>query len=85
MLIEQVRAHHVRIPYDAGVASFKQGASSIAAVDIVLVEVTTDSGLTGWGDAWGYVCPRSTATAIHEMIAPQARGLEVPDAAGIPP
>ncbi len=84
MLIEDVRAHHVRIPYDAGVASFKQGASSIAAVDIVVVEVTTDSGLTGWGDAWGYVCPRSTATAIHEMIAPQARGLEVPDAEGIP-
>jgi L-alanine-DL-glutamate epimerase-like enolase superfamily enzyme len=84
MLIEDVRAHHVRIPYDAGVASFKQGASSIATVDIVLVEVTTDSGLTGWGDAWGYVCPRSTTSAIHEMIAPQARGLEVPDAAGIP-
>lgn len=84
MLITDVRAHHVRIPYDAGVASFKQGASAIAAVDIVLVEVSTDAGFTGWGDAWGYVCPRSTATAIDEMIAPQAKGLDVPDAAGIP-
>lgn len=84
MLITNVRAHHVRIPYDAGVASFKQGASAIAAVDIVLVEVLTDTGLTGWGDAWGYVCPRTTSTAIDEMIAPQARGLEAPDAAGIP-
>ena len=84
MLITNVQAHHVRIPYDAGVASFKQGASAIAAVDIVLVEVLTDAGLTGWGDAWGYVCPRTTSTAIDEMIAPQARGLEVPDAAGIP-
>ena len=84
MRITDVRAHHIRIPYDAGVASFKQGASAIAALDIVLVEVSTDAGLTGWGDAWGYVCPRSTATAIDEMIAPQARGQEVPDAAGIP-
>ncbi|MES2751364.1 MAG: mandelate racemase/muconate lactonizing enzyme family protein [Pseudomonadota bacterium] len=84
MLITDVRAHHVRIPYDAGVASFKQGTSAIAAVDIVLVEVSTDAGFTGWGDAWGYVCPRSTATAIDEMIAPQAKGLDVPDAAGIP-
>jgi L-alanine-DL-glutamate epimerase-like enolase superfamily enzyme len=84
MLITNVRAHHIRIPYDAGVASFKQGASAIAAVDIVLVEVLTDAGLTGWGDAWGYVCPRTTSIAIDEMIAPQARGLEVPDAAGIP-
>src|SRR5687767_10133242 len=84
MLITNVQAHHVRIPYDAGVASFKQGASSIAAVDIVLVEVSTDAGLTGWGDAWGYVCPQTTSKAIDEMIAPQARGLEVPDAAAIP-
>ena len=84
MRITDVRAHHIRIPYDAGVASFKQGASAIAALDIVLVEVSTDAGLTGWGDAFGYVCPRSTATAIDEMIAPQARGQEVPDAAGIP-
>ncbi len=84
MLITDVRAHHIRIPYDAGVASFKQGASAIAALDIVLVEVSTDAGLTGWGDAWGYVCPRSTVAAIGEMVAPQARGQDVPDAAGIP-
>ena len=60
MLITDVRAHHIRIPYDAGVASFKQGASAISALDIVLVEVSTDAGLTGWGDAFGYVCPRTT-------------------------
>ena len=84
MLITNVRAHHIRIPYDAGVASFKQGASAIAALDIVVVEVSTDAGLTGWGDAFSYVCPRTTSAAIDEMIAPQARGLEVPDAAGIP-
>jgi L-alanine-DL-glutamate epimerase-like enolase superfamily enzyme len=84
MRITDVRAHHIRIPYDAGVASFKQGASAIAALDMVLVEVSTDAGLTGWGDAFAYVCPRATATAVTEMIAPQARGEEVPDAAGIP-
>lgn len=84
MKITDVRAHHIRIPYDAGAASFRQGASAISALDMVLVEVTTDAGLTGWGDAFAYVCPRTTCTAITEMIAPQARGLEVPDAAGIP-
>jgi len=83
MLITNVKAHHVRIPYDAGVASFKQGPSAITALDIVIVEVSTDAGVTGWGDAFGYVCPRSTATAIDEMIAPQARGLGVPAAEGI--
>src|SRR5258708_5610837 len=63
MLITNVRAHHIRIPYDAGVASFRQGASAIAALDMILVEGTTDSGLTGWGDAFGYVSPRTTAVA----------------------
>jgi L-alanine-DL-glutamate epimerase-like enolase superfamily enzyme len=84
MQITDVRAHHLRIPYDAGVASFRQGASAISALDMVIVEVSTDAGITGWGDAFSYVCPRSTCTAIDEMIAPQARGLGVPDAAGIP-
>ena len=84
MQITDVRAHHIRIPYDAGPASFRQGAAAIAALEIVLVEVVTDAGLTGWGDAFSYVCPRSTATAVAEMVAPQARGLEAPDAAAIP-
>ena len=84
MLITNVRTHHVRIPYDAGAASFRQGASAIAALDIVLVEVSTDAGITGWGDAFAYVSPRTTCAAIDEMIAPQARGLAVPDAASIP-
>ena len=51
---------------------------------MVLVEVSTDAGLTGWGDAFAYVCPHTTRTAVEEMIAPQAKGQEVPDAAGIP-
>ena len=63
MKISDVRAHHIRIPYDAGVASFRQGASSFTALDIVMVEVTTDNGLTGWGDAFSDVCPRTTHAA----------------------
>jgi L-alanine-DL-glutamate epimerase-like enolase superfamily enzyme len=84
MKITNVQAHHIRIPYDAGPASFRQGASAISALDMVMVEVATDAGITGWGDAFSYVCPRTACTAIDEMIAPQARGQEIPDAAGIP-
>ncbi len=64
MKITDVRAHHIRIPYDAGPASFRQGASAISALDMVVVEVVTDGGLTGWGDAFAYVCPRTTCTAV---------------------
>src|SRR5712672_3004758 len=84
MLITDLKAHHVRIPFDAGAASFRQGASAIAALDMIIVEVSTDTGLTGWGDAFAYVCPKTTLAAVDEMIAPQARGFEVPDAESIP-
>ena len=71
MKISDIKAHHIRIPYDAGVASFRQGASAIAALDMVLVEVLTDSGLTGWGDAFSYVCPRTTCAAcLPSAFAP---------------
>ena len=80
MKITDVRAHHLRIPYDAGPASFRQGAAAIAALDMVVVEVTTDAGVTGWGDAFAYVSPRTNRTAVEEMIAPQARGQDVPAA-----
>src|SRR5258705_5500739 len=83
MLITDVKAHHVRIPFDAGASSFRQVAWACDALDMVMVEFSTDTGLTGWGDAFAYVCPKTNMTAIDEMIAPQARGLEVPDAEGI--
>jgi L-alanine-DL-glutamate epimerase-like enolase superfamily enzyme len=84
MKITDVRAHHIRIPYDAGPASFRQGASAISALDMVVVEVTTDGGFTGWGDAFAYVCPQTTCAAVREMIAPQARGQDVPEPDKIP-
>lgn len=40
--------------------------------------------LPAGGDAFAYVCTQTTLTAVEEMIAPQARGQAVPDAAGIP-
>ena len=84
MKITNVRAHHVRIPYDAGPALFRFGAPSQPALDTILVEVSTDAGITGWGDAFGYASPKTTATAVAEMIAPQAVGHEAPLPAGIP-
>jgi len=84
MLITDIRAHQLRIPYDAGPAAFRHGAAATSALDIVVVEVTTDSGLTGWGDAFAYFSPRTTCTAIAEMVAPQVKGKTVPDASEIP-
>jgi L-alanine-DL-glutamate epimerase-like enolase superfamily enzyme len=84
MLITDIRAHHLRIPYEAGVARFPHGGSGLQALDMVVVEVATDQGIVGWGDAFSYFCPKTICAAIDEMIAPRARGRDVPDAAEIP-
>jgi Mandelate racemase / muconate lactonizing enzyme, N-terminal domain len=40
----------------------------------LLVKVTTDQGLEGWGEAFGFRAVRSTKLAIEELIAPLCIG-----------
>jgi L-alanine-DL-glutamate epimerase-like enolase superfamily enzyme len=81
MLITDVKAHHVRIPFNAGAASFRQGASAIAALDMVIVEVSTDTGLTGWGEIF-YM--NRAACVWHGQIDADANGsIEVPEGPGL--
>lgn len=84
MIVDKIVPHHIRIPFDAGVANFAQAGKGTEALDIVLVEVVTDTGLTGWGDAFAYACSDAVVAAIKQMVAPRAIGQAVPDAADIP-
>jgi L-alanine-DL-glutamate epimerase-like enolase superfamily enzyme len=47
------------------------------------VRVQTDTGLTGWGDAFSYSCRRAVAAAVRDMIAPIAVGRDAADIAGL--
>jgi L-alanine-DL-glutamate epimerase-like enolase superfamily enzyme len=84
MIIEKVVPYHIRIPFDAGAANFAVAGKGTSALDFVLVEVVTDTGLTGWGDAFAYACSDAVIAAIKQMIAPRVVGQVVPNAAGIP-
>lgn len=84
MIIEKVVPHHIRIPFDAGAANFAVAGKGTNALDFVLVEVVTDSGLIGWGDAFAYACSDAVVAAINQMIAPRVVGQAVPKAAAIP-
>ena len=84
MIIEKIVPHHVRIPFDAGAANFAQAGKGTNALDIVLVELITDTGLTGWGDAFAYACTDAVVAAIKQMVAPRAIGQTAPNAADIP-
>lgn len=84
MIIDKIVPHHIRIPFDAGAANFAQAGKGTTALDIVLVEVVTDTGLIGWGDAFAYACSDAVAAAIKQMVASRVVGQAVPDAAAIP-
>ena len=49
----------------------------------VLVEVSTDAGITGYGEAFSYNCRRAVQAAVEDMIAPHAIGQDARDIAGL--
>lgn len=49
------------------------------AMEILLVRVETESGLVGWGEAFGYGIWPATRAALHTMVAPLAVGRDEQD------
>jgi L-alanine-DL-glutamate epimerase-like enolase superfamily enzyme len=58
------------------------GDKDLSAADSLLVKVTTDDGLEGWGEAFGFRAAPSVKLAVDELIAPLCIGK---DAAQITP
>jgi L-alanine-DL-glutamate epimerase-like enolase superfamily enzyme len=59
------------IPFKAGTKSDASawGDSKLPAADSLLVKVTTDQGLVGWGEAFGFRAIASAKLAIDQLIA----------------
>jgi L-alanine-DL-glutamate epimerase-like enolase superfamily enzyme len=89
MIIARIETFPLRIPFRAGA---RQGASPTAlpahttspspAVDSLLVRVTTDDGIEGWGEAFGFEATSLARRAVLELVAPLCVGQ---DAARIGP
>ena len=52
-------------------------------MDILLVRVETDSGIVGWGEAFGYAVWPATRAALENLIAPLATGRDERDIAAL--
>ncbi|SDH90015.1 L-alanine-DL-glutamate epimerase [Bradyrhizobium sp. Rc2d] len=76
MLITGIEAIPLRIPFIAGTKSEASawGDGNLPAADSLLVKVTTDQGLTGWGEAFGFRAVASAKLAIDKLIAPMCIG-----------
>jgi L-alanine-DL-glutamate epimerase-like enolase superfamily enzyme len=70
MIITRVESIPLRIPFKAGNTSDASawGDSNLPAADSLLVKVTTDQGLIGWGEAFGF---RAVASAKLAAAGPR--------------
>jgi L-alanine-DL-glutamate epimerase-like enolase superfamily enzyme len=76
MIVTGVETFPLRIPFRAGSRSDASawGDSNLPAADSLLVKVTTDQGLVGWGEAFGFRAVASAKLAIDQLIAPLCVG-----------
>ena len=76
MIISAIETVLLRIPFRPGIKSDASawGDSNLPAADSLLVKVTTDQGLVGWGEAFGFRAVASAKLAVDQLIAPLCIG-----------
>lgn len=76
MIITNIETVPLRIPFKAGTKSDASawGDGNLPAADSLLVKVTTDRGLVGWGEAFGFRAVGSVKLAVDQLIAPLCVG-----------
>jgi L-alanine-DL-glutamate epimerase-like enolase superfamily enzyme len=81
MKITGIETIEVRIPYTAGGTSQTSawGGKEWQTADALLVKVATDTGVTGWGEAFGYNVIPATRAVLDEMITPICVGADLGD------
>ncbi len=83
MKITTVEAIPLSVPFRHGGAPAGWGGRSWERLDIVVVRVETDAGITGYGEAFSYGCRPAVVAALDDMVAPIAVGRDGRDIAGL--
>ncbi|HYB10287.1 MAG TPA: mandelate racemase/muconate lactonizing enzyme family protein [Alphaproteobacteria bacterium] len=85
MNIAKIETYPLRIPFkDRGLsAAAAWGEKGLPAADSLLVKVTTDKGLEGWGEAFGFRAVASAKLAIEELLAPICIGRDATQIASL--
>jgi L-alanine-DL-glutamate epimerase-like enolase superfamily enzyme len=76
MIVANIETFPLRIPFQSGAqaAASAWGDKGLPVADSLLVKVTTDQGLEGWGETVGFRAVSSSQLAIDELIAPLCIG-----------
>lgn len=79
MKITSIEPVVLSVPFEDGGAGTGITPQRWHTLDTVLVKVTADNGLVGWGEAFGYFCHRAVATHIRDLVAPPLIGRDIGD------
>ena len=76
MKIAKIESIPLRIPFTTGGPSDAGvwGKAGLQAVDSLIVSVTTDAGVVGWGETFGFTAIPAVKVAIDSILAPECIG-----------
>ncbi|WP_092137815.1 mandelate racemase/muconate lactonizing enzyme family protein [Cupriavidus sp. YR651] len=76
MKIANIEAIPLRIPFTAGGRSDEAvwGKSGLQTADSLVVKVTTDTGVVGWGETFGFAAVAPAKVVIDTILAPAIVG-----------
>jgi L-alanine-DL-glutamate epimerase-like enolase superfamily enzyme len=76
MKIANIEAIPLRIPFTAGGTSDAGawGGKDLRTVDSLIVKVTTDDGVVGWGETFGFTAIPAVKVAIDKILSPEVIG-----------
>ena len=74
MKITRVESIVLNLPMVIDGATPMLGGRARTSIDMLLVRVDTDGGLTGWGEAFGHRIFPATRAAIDTLLGPMCVG-----------
>lgn len=76
MKIASIESIPLRIPFTAGgrSAAAVWGKGDLQVVDSLVVKVTTDTGVVGWGETFGFTAIPAVKVVIDSILAPEVIG-----------
>jgi L-alanine-DL-glutamate epimerase-like enolase superfamily enzyme len=83
VIITKVEAIHCALPYSYHRPASSGRASGWPTIDTLLIRIETDTGLEGWGEAFGFMSCATTRRAVETLIAPLCVGKDPRDITGL--
>lgn len=81
MRIAAVDVYELVIPFEDGGEGLGLTPQRWDRFETVLLRITAENGLVGWGECFSYACRPAVSAAIREMVAPLLIGQDASDPA----